>query len=331
MNRQYLVRDINEIFGIHKEIVHAYVTILQYIYLTCKHKNNVDSIDQMIESFQILEYDTNIVENIYNLGIDLYLYDINKKIYVCDNISIRDYIAKINKLMTTNITNNVDTDIIDSKDLDIFIPMTEVTETLSLKTKTREKMELEAKLKMLQNIKKQETDKLEEIKKSNVNTENIINEKKELELFVEQMKNNNNIRLEEKKKKFLVDIDVFMKLEKEINTGKRKPNNIPELFVNEFKIFTLMKENNIFSQSDDDKFAYYCTHSINENNAGKFASMFTQPSLDELKKLEFSDTDSDYDDDYSMSGSDSESSTSSVDNDVENDIINMQQIIDNEM
>lgn len=335
MNKQYLVRDANEIFGIYKEITHAYTTLLQYIYLTFKNTNDRNSIDTVIESFQILEYDTNVVENIYNVGIDFYLYDINKKIHVCDKISIRDYIAKLNKFTSNNVINNIDTDMIDSKELDIFIPMTEVTETLDLKNRSREKLELEAKLKMLQNIKQQEAEKLEKIKNTKVHDMNIINEKHDRELFVETMKANDAKHLEEKRKKFMVDMNVFMRLEKEIEENKRDSNNIPELFVNEFKIFTTMRENNIFAQSDDNKFAYYMAHYVNDNHTGKFSQMFTQPSITELKKLEFSDTDSIYDDNYSEDSSDSSDDEDLPDTeehvDINDEIMNMQSIIDDEI
>lgn len=303
--KQYLVRDTNEIFGIYSEISHAYTTLLQYVYLTLKNSSKNCSIEKMLESFQIMEFDSNVVENIYNLGNDFYLYDFNKKIYVCDKISIRDYITKMNKIVSEGTMNKIDSEYIDDKDLDIFIPMTEVE---GIENKSREQNELQAKLQMLQNIKKLETDKLDIIKSNAQKDQQIIDKEKDKELYIEQLRSNDRKRMEEKKKKFLVDINVFMRLEKEIESGKRKKDNIPELFINEWKVFLLMRENNIFSQSTDEKFDFYIKHHKQDNDSGNFSSFFSQPSIDELKKLEFSDTDSDtstdsdsdttYDDEY---------------------------------
>lgn len=312
MNKQYIVRDNQEIYGVYNDIAFAYVSILQYIYITIK--NTKCSVETLIESFQIFEYNNNITENIYNIGHDLYLYDINKKIVVCDNISVRDYTTKINNMDTSNDIN--------SKDMDIFLPMTEVTENRNSRAKT----ELEGKLKMLQNIKEQEEKKLTELKNQTIEEKNIINDNKNKETFIQTMYDNDIKRKEEKKKKLIADIQVFMTLRKEMDDGTREMDVVPEMFEDDYKIFMEMMEFNILEKSDNEKFEYYYQKKQNDPKfKSEFSKVFDQPNIEELKNLCFSDTESIYDDEYDEN-SDSEQSLL-PDNDPINNIELMEKII----
>lgn len=285
MNKQYIVRDNQEIYGVYNDIAFAYVSVLQYMYITAK--NSKCSIDDLRNSFQIFEYNNNIVENIHNIGIDLYLYDINKKIVVCDNISVRDYTTKIN-----NMTLNEEE--INDNDMDIFLPMTEVTENKNNRTKA----ELEGKLKMLQHIKEQEENKLLNLKNQTNEDLNIINDEENRNLFVKRMVANDKERIESMYKKFVEDIKVFWTLRNEMDMGKRKMGDVPDLFEDDYKIFMDMVKNNIFDKNDNEKFDYYRQHKKVTGVAGDFKALFDQANIEQLKQLCFSDTDSMYDDEY---------------------------------
>lgn len=313
MNKVYLLRDAHEIYGIFTELNYAYNHLLQFFHNFYKYYKFLSAstcnIENMLTTFQIIEYDNNMINNVYCLGSDFYLYDTNKKIYTCDKISICDYIAKLNKFVSEE-------DLYDNN-LDIFLPVNEETEfntegNIISQTNIQEEKELEAKMKLLSEIKEKEEKKLEDMKRSVIIS-------KDLEIISKNnFRNNQNIRdinlLENKRKKFRVDLGVFLTLENEIQDGKRKKDDIPVLFIKEFATFNIMRKNNKFTGNEDEMFQYFLKNIETTHNTGSYNTIFDAPNLNEIKNYEYSDTDSnddEYDEDSSLS-SYSDSETESV-------------------
>lgn len=319
MNKVYLLRDAHEIYGIFTELNYAYNHLLQFFHNFYKYYKFLSAsecnIDNMLKTFQIIEYDNNMINNVYCLGADFFLYDTNKKIYTSDKISINDYITKLNKFISEEplYDNN----------LDIFLPVNEETEfntegdVVSLSVADDEK-ELEAKMKLLSSIKEKEQKKLNELKNSTEINKDIalINNQKAKENFEKNQIRKDKELLDNKRKKFKVDLGVFLTLENEVATGKRDRTDIPPLFVKEHATFTKMKETNNFSNNEEEMFQYFLNNIETEHNSGKYNTLFDAPNLAEIKQYTFSDTDS-VDDEYAeesslSSYSDSESESVSM-------------------
>ena len=118
--------------------------------------------------------------------------------------------------------------------------------------------------------------------------------------------------LEAKRKKFLVDIKVFMTIDQEIQDNKRISTDIPPLFVKEFEAFKKMKDESIFGQSEDKMFKYFLDNFKRSDGGGKYTSIFDGPSFEEQKEkakfcaktFQYSDSDSDDDSDSDNSSDD---------------------------
>ena len=276
----YLLRDTKEIYGLYPTLNHAYNSLLQFIYTRYKY-HNLESIascniDIMVSSFQIIEYDVNLVSNTYTLSGDFYLYDSKRKIYTSDKISISDFIAKLNSL---KLEEEYTCD-----DLKIFLP---IDDTEVRVTNNRES-ELKLKLKMLDEARQTETLKLEAIKqemKPLIEQEAI----KQPIINTEVRRQMEDKKLhEEKYRKFLVDRNVFEIMEREMNNGKREQDKVPELFQRTYVAFKKMRENNIFANTDDEQFQYFLDNIEKiDYFSGKYNIIFDAPNFEDLKKTNY--------------------------------------------
>jgi len=283
-NSHYLLRDSNEIFGIYTTIEIAYNHLLQFLYnLQRYHKiitGSTCSIKPIISNFQIIEYEDNSVLNLYNLNSNFNLVDINLKQLNFTKPSIIDFISKLEVGSRLNI---------DTNDLNLFIPInfteTEIKNivqpcaeqtpvqipltTESVKSNSsrsnysaseinKELQELQAKIALLDEMKHNERSSLDKIK------ENI--KSKEEQVFLEKVKTETiKQKIEQKKEyynktkaKFKIDKDIYLKIKKEIEDGERHPEKLPELFVEEFKIFSKMESENMLDlEESDDAFKEY--------------------------------------------------------------------------
>lgn len=291
MKKIFILRDTQEIHGIFEDLEHAYNHILQILYIFCKNSillnNKSCNMEIILNLYQITEYDGNMIENVYNLGSDFYLYDKVKKIYTCDKISVCDYITKLNKFI-------FDEFLVEEEDLNIFLPVNDETEyNKSICTKDlQEHKELEARMKMLAKIREEEIQKLNILKKSTTKDMELVTKENSIQTYIKRMDDRDLEALVAKKKKFLVDIKVFKTIDQEITDNKREIKDIPPLFVKEFNTFTKMKNNNIFKQSEDDMFEYFLSNFKKndkgevegEGNCGKYTSIFDGPSFTEQKE-----------------------------------------------
>jgi hypothetical protein len=310
MKKIFILRDTQEIHGIFEDLDHAYNHILQFFYNFYKNSKLLTmgpcNIDFILKLFQITEYDGNMIENVYNLGSDFYLYDNNKKIYTCDKISVCDYITKLNKYVSEETFF--------TEDLNIFLPVNDETEYNNpVNPKVlQEQKELEARMKMLEKIKQDEVEKLNNLKKLTTEDMHIINTNNSMKSFEKQMDAKDIEMLEAKRKKFLVDIKVFMTIDQEIQDNKRISTDIPPLFVKEFEAFKKMKDESIFGQSEDKMFKYFLDNFKRSDGGGKYTSIFDGPSFEEQKEkakfcaktFQYSDSDSDDDSDSDNSSDD---------------------------
>jgi hypothetical protein len=309
MNSHYLVRDSNEIFGIYSTLDIAYSYLLQFIYNFYRYykiynSNNLN-INLILKNFQIIQYDNNIVINLYSVNNRFKLIDINSNIINLTTISIIDIIAKLE-----NFSDDIN---IDSNDLKLFIPInfTE-TEKINLKEKHNqiklntndinlELKELQAKIDLLGEMKQNEQNSLSKIKE-NIKT-------KEEQVFMGKIKTETiKQKIEQKKEyyeksknKFKIDKNIYFKIKEEINSGDREPDNLPELFIEEFQIFSKLEENNLLDlELSDNVFQEYLKYKPDKitnfitNFDNIFNNDFWANKDDSPKKSESeSDTDSD--------------------------------------
>lgn len=137
----------------------------------------------------------------------------------------------------------------------------ETSKTIDSNEVSKELQELQAKIALLDSMKQNEKSSLDKIK------ENI--KSKEEQVFLEKVKTETiKQKLEQKKEyydktkaKFKIDRDIYFKIKKEIEEGKRHPDKLPELFVEEYKIFSGMEAENMLDlELSDDAFREYIKH-----------------------------------------------------------------------
>jgi len=276
----YLLRDAKEIYGLYESLDHAYNSLLQFIYTRYKYHNmeSISScnIDVMISSFQIIEYHVNLVSNTYSLSADFYLYDSKRKIYTSDKISISDFISKLNGLKSDEQYT--------CDDLKIFLPIDDT----EVRVVNNKESELKLKLKMLEEARVAETKKLEAFKSE---MEPLVEQYNKKQTFVDtnirRQKEDEKLR-NEKYGKFLVDRNVFEIMEKEMISGSRVLDNVPELFVRSYNAFKKMRANEIFKQTDEEQFEYFLNN-IEKSDyfSGNYNIIFDAPNFEELKKTNY--------------------------------------------
>jgi hypothetical protein len=199
----YIIKDNNDILGVYKKLNDAYDYILfinNYIISKCNGKN-------IINILKIYKYNNNILKKIY---------------YIDNNLKLIEENINYNKLYNTDNIENI----IESSEINIFIP----NETDNIN-------DLQEKISLLEKLQQDEIKKLNELKNNFVNKEEkYIEEKvkidnKKLKLKQEQEK------WDTIKKKFEADKKLYFVFKNEINEGKRKNEEIPELFKDIYPIF----------------------------------------------------------------------------------------------
>lgn len=325
MNSHYLLRDSNEIFGIYASLDIAYNHLLQFLYnLQRYHKiitGNICSVKPVLGNFQIIQYEDNSVINLFNINSNFHLVDINLNKLNFTKLSITDFISKLEESTRLNLDQN---------DLNLFIPINfteteiknivqppeqnnslnslnspESPELSNSYTKSvqiipnevnNELRELQAKIALLDAMKNSEKTSLNKIK------ENI--KSKEEQVFLEKVKTETiKQKLEMKKEyyektknKFKIDKDIYFKIKKEIEDGERTPDKLPELFIDEFKIFTQMEVDNLLDlESSDDAFREYIKHKPEKkkNFVTNFDNIFENDNWENKNSDFVSVTDSD--------------------------------------
>lgn len=255
MDLHYLLRDSQEIFGIYISLDLAYNYLLQFLYNFYRYNKILTgdscNIKILIKNFQIIQYNNNVVINIYQLDSNFKLIDVNMIAIKFTSISIIDLLLKLDNI---NDNDNIN---IDSNELNLFIPIT-ITET-SHPVNNRDLIELETKMNMLKTMKENEKINLDKIK-DNIKI-------KEEQVFMEKIKNESiKNKLEQKKEyydklfnKFKIDKDIYFKIKKEIDNGERNINNLPILFIDEYNIFNKLNNENYLNSSYclDDIFQQY--------------------------------------------------------------------------
>jgi hypothetical protein len=176
---------------------------------------------------------------------------------------------------------------------------------------SKELQELQAKIALLDAMKHNERTSLDKIK------ENI--KSKEEQVFLEKVKTETiKQKIEQKKEyydktkaKFKIDKDIYFKIKKEIQEGERHPEKLPELFVEEYKIFSKMElENMLDLETSDDAFKEYIKHKPEKkkNFATVFDNIFDNDNWGNKNFIVNKDTESDDDSDPINFNSDSDDS-----------------------
>jgi hypothetical protein len=300
-NYHYLLRDSNEIFGVYSTLDIAYNNLLQFIYNFYRYYKTMGSITcnirSILKNFQIIQYDNNVVINLYNIDSSFKLIDINLNIINSSSISVVDFISKLE-----NISNNINSD-----DLNLFIPINftetdvfNISENKNILPNeiNRELTELQAKINLLGEMKENEKKSLEKIKKTT--------KTKEEQVFMEQIKNETiKQKIEQKKEyyektknKFKIDKNIYFKIKEEINNGERETNNLPQLFIEEFNIFSKLEKDNLLDlDSSDNIFQEYLKYKPEKKQ--NFSTLFDNIFNNENWNNHNSDDDDNSDDDNS--------------------------------
>ena len=251
MNKShYLLKDLQEIFGIFETLEFAYNYILQFIYNFYRY-NKLLNINSIINNIQIIEYNDNNIYNIYIFNKNFQLINNNYDTIIFNNIYINDIVDKLQKINNSN-----------SNELNIFIPNNFFdTDTINNNDNNEINCELQIlqdKIETLKNIKGTENEFLNKIKENIKNKEEEIYIKKSNNLSVKKKFENKKEYYNKMKNKFKIDKDIYFKLREEITNGERTLQSLPELFIDEFNIFQKLElENKINLELSDDIFEEY--------------------------------------------------------------------------
>lgn len=204
----YIIKDNNDIIGVYKKLDDAYDFVI-FINNYINKKTNIN----IIKNIKIFKYKNNTIKNIYYINSKLKLSETQEN------------------LQNNNDNNdNIDNE---SSDINIFIPNEiEISEINDVNM-----FELKEKIILLEKIKNNEYDKLQELKKDFINKEEKYTEdkikinNKKLKLKQEQEK------WDSIKKKFEADKKLYFVFKQEIENNIREVEDIPELFKNIYPIF----------------------------------------------------------------------------------------------
>lgn len=268
-NKQYLLRDNNEIFGIYPDLDVALTSMLQFIYIGIK---NGSTLENECKTYNIYEYEYNCVKSVINLNNHLTCFINSVTEYVSTNHSVNNY---INRILDRNPNMN------------IFIPVNRNDDSDSdsdnegTDNNQREEQELIAKLNILNNMKNEEQRKLEEL----------IIKQNMMEISNKTFENNMKQRQEEMKKqqkqKFLSDLKTYKIFKQEILDLKRDPNNISHIFEKEYKTFKYLDDNNLLNESktEDELFELFISNfEKNDKFNGEFTSIYDNETFEDLKQ-----------------------------------------------
>jgi hypothetical protein len=202
----YIIKDNNDIIGVYKNLDEAYDFVI-FINNFINKKTNINNI---IKNIKIFKYKNNTIKNIYY---------INSKLKISET--------------KENLQNNNDNIDNESSDINIFIPNeTEISEINDVNM-----FELKEKIILLEKLKNNEYEKLQELKKDFI--------EKEEKYTEEKIKiNNKKLKLKQEqekwdsiKKKFEADKKLYFVFKQEIENNIREVEDIPELFKNIYPVF----------------------------------------------------------------------------------------------
>jgi len=241
--------DLETILNIYLDKIFEYIEI--GIHITLK-LININNLIEYFNDFTIQEY----LEN-FSIIKQIKL-DYNNFIFITDHnsnvTSFQSVKHKLNLLMKKfNIEKN-------TENIDIFIPLDEKLENdgktveNTINTEFINKLEKEnrtididfikRRIDELTQIRDSEYSKINEIqstikeKKEKVNIEKVKTKSKKIKLKYEKEK------WEELKRKFDININIYKSIKNEIEQQERLPNDIPELFQNEYKVFSQIDQEN---------------------------------------------------------------------------------------
>jgi hypothetical protein len=253
MDKHYILRDKQEIFGIYLTLEHAYISLLQFIYNFFRYSkliSNANASYKLLKNhFQIISYSNNIINNIYYLHSNYYLKDFDSNLIKLESITIQDYLTKI-EICTVRDNDEM---YVDSNDLNLFIPM-QFTET-ERGMNNRDEINIEEiKLKM------EELEKNKRIHIEKLNEEKTKIKQKEEQLVIDKMKterlkqfiNTKKEKIDKLKNKFKIDKNIYFQIKNEILESIRTVDNLPELFINEYHLFKKLDDENILECNDSE-------------------------------------------------------------------------------
>ena len=207
----YIIKDNNDIIGVYKKLDDAY----DFIIFINNYINKKTNVNNIIKNIKIYKYKNNTIKNIYYINSKLIL------------SKTQDNIDNINNI------NNIDNINNESSEINIFIPNEiELSEINDINMN-----ELKDKIILLEKLKNNECDKLQELKKDFISKEEKYTEdkikinNKKLKLKQEQEKWDNII------KKFEADKKLYFLFKQEIENNIREVDDIPELYKNIYPIF----------------------------------------------------------------------------------------------
>jgi len=236
----YVLFDSNEIIGTFDSLLDAFHHYLTTIDIVIKYNNNIEKI---ISNMRILEYNNNLIKEIYTIK-NSNLYSSTDKIIIFDQIGIKNLLNKI--------FNNQN--IIDESEMKLFIPLADIrTEIINDTKNTPSKLNLNE---LKEIIKKLEYEKENELKNiDNLKNDYETKEEKYIEKLMKVQESKLSIMRKKDKqeliqKKFDADQKLYLIFKTEIETGKRDIDDIPILFKEIYPIFVKIEEENIVNKQE---------------------------------------------------------------------------------
>jgi len=288
-NNSFVLRD-KDIYGVYKTLDHALTTILQYIYVCSQQKLKFD-----YSQLKIYEYDNNCIQHIYKLLSDFKLVDENGSYYISNNISVKDFMLKLTGKKNVSIDSDTN--------LQMFVSYNDDSDS-DTHSSCREERELKLKLKILNDLKNKEDVALAKMQEEERMTE-LTNK-----TFIDIQEERYKAKEEERRSKFLIDLNVYQRLKSEMNDGIRGKDDVPPIFSKEYDAYKKLDDANMIGRSDEEMYQFFINN-IEKQSAysGSYNTIFDENPLDILRKYnsnldEISNTcssessDSDESDDY---------------------------------
>lgn len=192
-----------------------------------------------------------IITNTYKLDIKKRkIIDSKKKIYISKN-NDNNLLMNINQLINQIFENQLEDKVVNP-----------IEESFDFKNLDEIKKEMD----LLNNKLKENNDNVETKKKNLQEEKNKYFEELKLKEDEEKALRLEKEKEEEKKRIFNSDINIYKKLMSEIKKGKRDKDDIPELFIDKFEIFSILEQYNKLENEKVYEEYLYLEESIDKNS-----------------------------------------------------------------
>lgn len=222
---------------------------------------------QCITDFVITEFRSHILINTFyidNTEFNLYEHRSNTQVKFD---KVHNYIEEYRgKLMTCKSGNKMNVFI--SNDILQASECAPIDFGTKVEDDKNDILALEEHIQALRSKREAEIKKISDLKKKATVVSVKIDDKTSLKDAMEVMAKEGRLEKKNSREKFFIDKDLYFKIKGEIDIGFRDEDNIPDVFINSYKMFEEFENSGLLSGSlsDDELFEHYLTTNVREYN-----------------------------------------------------------------